>query len=79
MNDIEQRIGEIQRQIWNEAYIKSKPIKWSFKVWFRCSSKVGYLYQIYLGRKQTPETESWGRSSSPADKRLGAILLHRLF
>ena len=29
----------------------------SFKFWFRCSSKSGYLYQIdiYLGRKQTPE------------------------
>ena len=40
-----------------KQYIKSKPIKWSFKFWFRCSSKSGYLYQmdIYLGRKQTPE------------------------
>ena len=40
-----------------KEYIKSKPIKWSFKFWFRCSSKSGYLYQmdIYLGRKQTPE------------------------
>ena len=38
-------------------YIKSKPIKWDFKFWFRCWSKSGYLYQldIYLGRKQTPE------------------------
>ena len=32
------------KEIWNEVYIKSKPINWSFKVWFRCSSKVGYLY-----------------------------------
>ena len=40
-----------------KQYIKSKPIKWGFKFWFRCSSKSGYLYQmdIYLGRKQTPE------------------------
>ena len=40
-----------------KQYIKSKPIKWSFKFWFCCSSKSGYLYQmdIYLGRKQTPE------------------------
>ena len=40
-----------------KQYIKSKPIKWFFKFWFRCSSKSGYLYQmdIYLGRKQTPE------------------------
>ena len=40
-----------------KQYIKSKPIKWGFKFWFRCSSKSGYLYQIdiYLGRKQSPE------------------------
>ena len=39
-----------------KQYIKSKPIKWGFKFWFRCSSKSGYLYQmdVYLGRKQTP-------------------------
>ena len=38
-------------------YIKSKPIKWGFEFWFRCSRKSGYLYQmdIYLGMKQTPE------------------------
>ena len=37
--------------------IKSKPIKWGFKFWFRCSSKSGYLYQmdIQLGREQTTE------------------------
>ena len=40
-----------------KQYIKSKPIKWSFKFWFCCSSKSGYLYQMdmYLGRKQTLE------------------------
>ena len=37
--------------------IKSKPIKWGFKFWFRCSSKTGYLYQldIYLDKKQNRE------------------------
>ena len=40
-----------------KEYKISKPIKWGFKLWFCCSSKSGYLYQmdIYLGRKQTPE------------------------
>ena len=40
-----------------KQYIKSKPIKWGFKFWFRCSSISGYLYQmdIYLRRKQTSE------------------------
>ena len=40
-----------------KQYIKSKPMKWDFKFWFRCSSKSDYLHQmdIYLGRKQTSE------------------------
>ena len=40
-----------------KQYIKLKPIKWGFKLWFCCSSKSGFLYQmdIYLERKQTSE------------------------
>ena len=40
-----------------KQYIKSKPIKWGFKFWFRCASKTGYLYQmdIYLGHKKATE------------------------
>ena len=40
-----------------KQYIKSKPVKWGFRFWFRCSSKTGYLYQkdIYLGKKQNAE------------------------
>ena len=35
-----------------KQYIKSKPIKWGFKVWFHYSSKSGHLDEIdvYLGR-----------------------------
>ena len=60
-NDIEKSIDEqtvrFKGRSRMKQYIKSKPIKWSFKFWFCCSSKSGYLYQmdIYLGRKQTPE------------------------
>ena len=60
-NDCEQSIDEhmvkFKGRSGMKQYIKSKPIKWGFKFWFRCSSKSGYLYQmdIYLGRKQTPE------------------------
>ena len=34
-------------------YVKGKPIQWGFKVWFRCHSKTGYLYEcdLYLGKK----------------------------
>ena len=60
-NDIEKSIDEqtvrFKGRSGMKQYIKSKPITWSFKFWFCCSSKSGYLYQmdIYLGRKQTPE------------------------
>ena len=61
MNDSEQSIPEHMVEFKGRSgmkqYIKSKPIKWGFKFWFRCSSKSGYLHQIdiYLGRKQTSE------------------------
>ena len=37
--------------------IKSKPIKWGSKFWFRCDSKIGYLYELrmYLVRKDSTE------------------------
>ena len=40
-----------------KQYIKSKPIKWGFKFWFRCDSKTGYLHELnmYLGRKESTE------------------------
>ena len=35
-------------------YLKMKPIKWGFKLWFPCASSNGYLYEfdLYLGKKQ---------------------------
>lgn len=41
-----------------KQYIKSKPIKWGFKLWFRCCSQTGYLFQfdIYVGRKNSTES-----------------------
>ena len=35
-------------------YMKNKPIKWGFKVWFCCGSKSGYLYEfdMYLGKTE---------------------------
>ena len=40
-----------------KQYIKSKPIKWGFKYWYRCDSSSGYVYQLelYQGRKATTE------------------------
>ena len=56
-NIIDEHMVKFKGRSGMKQYIKSKPIKWGFKFWFRCSSKSGYLYQmdIYLGRKQTPE------------------------
>ena len=40
-----------------KQYIKSIPIKWGFKHWYRCDSNTGYVYhfQLYQGRKTTTE------------------------
>ena len=34
--------------------MKNKLIKWGFKFWFRCASKIGYFYQLdlYLAKKE---------------------------
>ena len=49
-NDIQQSIDEhmvkFKGRSGMKQYIKSKPIKWSFKFWFCCWSKYGYLYQM---------------------------------
>ena len=38
-------------------YVKGKPIQWRFKLWCRCDSKTGYLYEfdLYLGKKNMVE------------------------
>ena len=38
-------------------HIKNKPIKWGFRLWYRCAPKTDYLYEfdIYTGRKETTE------------------------
>ena len=40
-----------------KQYIKSKPIKWGFKMWCRCDSRTGYLYEfdLYTGKKVDAE------------------------
>jgi hypothetical protein len=40
-----------------KQYIKSKSIKWVFKMWCTCDSKSGYLYPIdlYTGKKTDTE------------------------
>ena len=34
-------------------YVKRKPIQWGFKMWCRCDSRTGYLFEfeIYAGKK----------------------------
>lgn len=40
-----------------KQYIKNKPIKWGFKMWCRCDSSTGYLFEfdLYTGRKTNAE------------------------
>ena len=56
-NNKEESIDEHIVKFNGKQCIKSKPIKWDFKFWFRCSSKTGYLYQldIDLDKKQNTE------------------------
>ena len=36
-----------------KQYVKGKPVQWGFKLWCRCDSKTGYLFQfdLYTGKK----------------------------
>ena len=59
--EVEQSVGEHMikykgRSIMQQ-HIKNIPIKWGFRMWYRCTPKTGYLYDfnIYTGRKQTTE------------------------
>ena len=38
-------------------HIKNKPTKWDFRMWYRCTSNTGYLYEfeIFTGRKETTD------------------------
>lgn len=40
-----------------KQYVKSKPIRWGFKLWMRACSKTGYVYEfdIYTGKKDNPD------------------------
>ena len=59
LSDNEQSVDEhmvkLKGRSGMKQYIKSKPMKWGFKFWFRCSNKTGDLYQMgmYLGKKQS--------------------------
>ena len=50
-----------------KQFIKNKPIRWGFKLWFRCSANDGYLYQmeIYLGKQIKKDGLGVGESVVP--------------
>ena len=54
---IDEHMCKFKGKIIMRLHIKNKPIKWGFNIWFRCSSKSGYLYQfdVYLGKKSKTE------------------------
>ena len=56
---IDEHITKFKGRMSCKQYMKSKPIKWSFKWWCRCWSKAGYLYEfdLYLGKKKKKELE----------------------
>ena len=54
---IDERIIKFKGHHFIKQYIKSKPIKWGFKIWIRAASQSGYVYEMnpYLGRKEETE------------------------
>lgn len=47
-----------------KQYIRSKPIKWGFKVWVRAGARSGYVYQMepYVGKESTRSGLGLGES-----------------
>ena len=54
-----------------KQHVKNKPIKWGYKFWSRCASKMGYLQEmeIFLGKKQQAEHSLGAGSSSSAESK----------
>ena len=54
-----------------KQHVKNKPIKWGYKFWSRCASKMGYLQEmeIFLGKKQQVEHSLGAGSSSSAESK----------
>ena len=44
VQSIDEHMEKFKGRSGMKQYIKSKPIKWDFQFWFKCSSKTGYLY-----------------------------------
>lgn len=47
-----------------KQYVKGKPIRWGFKMWCRCDSETGYLFQfdLYTGKKGANSEMGLGES-----------------
>ena len=54
---IDERMVKFKDRSNMKQYVKSKPIKWCFKFWYRCASATGCIYQsdLHLGRKESAE------------------------
>ena len=67
-NDVIQSVDEhmVKFKGWSsmKQYIKNKPIKYSFKFYYRCASKTRYLYQFDLCWKQEKARDNLGAYSS---------------
>ena len=54
---IDKHIVKFKGRSGMKQYIKNKPIKWDFKIWYRCTCETGYLCQLdlYLRKKESAE------------------------
>ena len=60
---IDEHMVKFKGRSFMKQYIRNKPIKWGFKIWCRCASTTGYLYEfdIYTG-KNASQSEPLGES-----------------
>ena len=54
---IDEHMIKFKGKHYMKQYMRNKPIKWGFKVWCRCCSETGYLYDFnfYTGKKINTE------------------------
>ena len=52
---IDERMVKFEGHNIMRQYVKTKPVKWGFKLWMRCGSKSGYTYEmdVYTGKAPT--------------------------
>ena len=73
---VDEHVIKYKGRIIMRQHIKDKPIKWSFRMWYRRASKTIYLYEfdISTSRKETTEFGLGESAVLQLTKKLNGIL-----